>query len=244
MASFWSLQLQRFSKLVDNSRHLQTQRNSHIPPALVPAAGRLNAVALPQLMDMCGISGRKWIGQFAFGFPITGILSQKHTFEMTAPDHDIHSRADIFRSAVQRFRDRASRSGFKNGAALWDEATTQHAQGWLSAPLPLNADGRPTAWRSKSYNIAVRFGVEQAGKLRACDDLRHSLTNLACHVTTPIQLVSWGRISQLSHLLNNGVDDCDMFKADHEAAYKQLPLDLPDQDTAAIALRNPHDKLW
>ena len=62
-------------------------------------------------------------------------------------------------------------------------------------------------------------------------------------MTTPIKLVSRGRISQLSHLINNGSGDWEMFKAGYEAAYKQPPLDLHDMDKAAIARRNPHDKL-
>ena len=242
--SFWPNQLQRLSTLVDNSRHLQAQWGKFIPTALAPAAGNLNTVALSQLTDHCGIAGQRWVDQFAFGFPITGVLSQKRSFELSAPDSDLLSHMDLFRSAAQRFRDRAARSGYKNGAALWGEAISQHNIGWLSDPIPLNADGRPTTWRSPRYNVAFLFGVEQAEKLRACDDLRHSLTNLACHVATPIQLVSWGHISQLSSLLNNRLGDWGMFKADREADYKQLPLALPDQDTAAIALRNPLDGLW
>ena len=159
----------------------------------------------------------------SFGFPITGVLSQKHTFELAKPDRDLLTRSELYRSAAHRFRDRAARSGFKNCAALWDEAMSQHSQGRLEAPIPLNSDGRPTTWRSQRFNIAFRFGVEQAEKLRACDDLRHILTNLACHVATPIQLVSRGHISHLSQLLNNGADSWELFKADHEAAYKQLP---------------------
>ena len=120
----------------------------------------------------------------------------------------------------------------------------KHAQGRLSGPIPLNADGRPTTRRPNSYNVAFRCGVEQAEKLRACDDLRRRLTNLACHVTTPIQPVSWGHISHRSHILNNGVCDSELFKAAHEAAYKQIPLDLRDQDTSAISLRNHQERLW
>ena len=56
--------------------------------------------------------------------------------------------------------------------------------------------------------------------------------------------MSWGHITQLSSILNNGVGDWELFKADHEAAYKQLPLTLSDQDTSIIALINPRDKLW
>ena len=244
VASFWSKQLQRLSALVKNSHPLQERWNRSIPPSLAPAAGKLNTVALSQLMDLCGIAGQRWVDQFAFGFPITGVLSQKHSFDPSTPEADILSHMDLYRSAAQRFRDRAARSGYKNAPALWDEAISQHNLGWLSPPIPLNADGRPTTWHSPHHNVAFRFGVEQAEKLRACDDLRHSLTNLACHVATPIQLVSWDHISELSSLLNNHRDDWEMLKADHEAAYKQLPMAPSDQDTAVIALRCPLDGLW
>ena len=35
-----------------------------------------------------------------------------------------------------------------------------------------------------------------------------------------------------------------MFKADHKAAYKQLPIDPADQETAIIALRHPSNSRW
>lgn len=133
------------------------------------------------------------------------------------------SHSDIYRPAAHRFRDRATRSGFKNGTALCDDAITQHTQGWMGPPIPLNADGIHTTWRSNRYNVASPFGVEESEKLRACVDLRHSLTHLACHVATPLRLVSWGHSSKLPQLLNYGADDCGSFKADHEAAYIQLP---------------------
>ena len=38
-------------------------------------------------------------------------------------------------------------------------------------------------------------------KPRACDDLKHSLTKLACSVSTPIQLGSWGHVAQLFPIL-------------------------------------------
>ena len=45
--------------------------------------------------------------------------------------------------------------------------------------------------------MAFRFRVDQAGKLRARDDLKHALTNTACQIKTPIWLVSRGHVSQL-----------------------------------------------
>ena len=109
---------------------------------------------------------------------------------------------------------------------------------------PLSASGRPAGHGSDSYNIAFRFGVAQADKLRACDDLRHSLTNVACAVATPIQLVSWDHVAQLSKLMCTDNRPWQLFKADHEAAYKQLPIRLSDQRTAIIALRHPTSGNW
>ena len=76
--------------------------------------------------------------------------------------------------------------------------------------------------------------------MRACDDLKHSMTNLTCTVETPIQLLPWDNIAQISAILAAGGGDWVMFKAYRKAANKQLPIDPADQNTAVIALRHPH----
>ena len=98
--------------------------------------------------------------------------------------------------------------------------------------------------RNEKLSIAFRFGVEQSDKLRACDDLCHARTNLACVVETPIKLVSWDHLAELSNLANTSDRDWALFKADHEAAYKQLPLDYNHTKLAVIALRSPVDGQW
>ena len=67
-------------------------------------------------------------------------------------------------------------------------------------------------------------GVEQASKLSACDDMKHILTNAACVTETPIQLVSRDHLSQLCKRCFGQGRDWALFKEDHAAAYKQLPL--------------------
>lgn len=124
------------------------------------------------------------------------------------------------------------------------EAVQHVRKGWLAPPVPLHTDGRPAQWKLKQSNIAFRFGVEQADKLRAFDDLKHSLTNLACSVVTPAKLVSWGQLAQLSHILSEKKIDWGLIKADHEAAYKQLPIGPADQACAIIALRRPTSGKW
>ena len=99
-------------------------------------------------------------------------------------------------------------------------------------------------WRPNRFNISFRFGDLQADKLRACDDLKHSMANLACSVHTPMQLVSWDHLEQLSRTLTSNGGDWYLFKEDREAAYKQLPLDVNDQRHTILALRHPPTGRW
>ena len=111
--------------------------------------------------------------QFIFGFPLVGELSQCGVYP--PPRKDISppiGRAELLQGTEELFSSRACKSGFKNGQALWDEALTQHQEGWLTAPFKLSSEGSPFTLSSPGLNIAFRFGVAQEGKLRACGDLR------------------------------------------------------------------------
>ena len=70
------------------------------------------------------------------------------------------------------------------------------------------------------------------------------MANLTCAVGTPIQLISCGNFAQLSAMLAAGGGDWAMFKADHKAAYKQLPIGPSGQKAAIIALRHAADHSW
>ena len=117
-------------------------------------------------------------------------------------------------------------------------------KGWLFAPHPHSDGGKPLSWHSGRFDISFRFGASHADKLRACDYLKHSKTNLACSVETPDRLVSWDRLAQLSHLLSQGGGDWSLLKADREAVYKPLPIGPSGQRFAIVALRHPSTHLW
>ena len=246
LLSIWETQLSKVEKLVSSCALAQSKWDACIPPELLPAAGRLKTVAIKQLMGVCGMGGTRWLDQFAFGFPITGLLSQKFLFGVDdkADPSAILPLPELFKTAASRFRERAEKSGRKNAQPLWDEALEQVKKGWLLPPAELAADGRPASWRSEKYNIAFRFGVLQQDKLRACDDLKHAMTNLACVISTPNQLLSWDHISQLSQLMSEKGGDWVLFKADHESAYKQLPIRPSDMKASIIALRHPSSGKW
>ena len=197
IAGFWDSQLASLENLVKSAASSQAKWNGFIDPAIRPAAGKIHILALRQLAEFCGLGASKWMGQFAAGFPITGDLSRDRAFPRKNPKEPLPPKKQLFATAEARFRERAPKSGWENAADLWTEAMGQHAKGWLASPVILAESGRPADLPSGGYNIAFRFGVEQAEKLRACDDLKHGLTNQACRVHTPIKLVSWVHLSHL-----------------------------------------------
>ena len=146
---------------------------------LLPAAARLRTVAIRQTMRDFGIGGEHCVGQFAFGFPITGGLSQKSLYPVGDNADRRISTSRLYVSAGSRFRERAAKSGHKNAQLLRDDAMGQAQKGWLLPPAELAPDGRPRLWRSGEFNIAFRLGVLQQDKLPACDDLEQWMANLA-----------------------------------------------------------------
>ena len=198
------------------------------------------------LMYQHNMGGSSWLQQFIFGFPLIGKLSQAHTF----PTKDKLSGSQpkkldhILKSTGRRFSERAQKSGFKNAKHLWNEALEQQSKGWLTPPFPLATKGDPFTLRDEKLNVAFRFGVEQADEIRACDDLRYSMANLACVVHTPIKLASWDHLAEMCRHIQHTQKDWHLFKADHEAAYKQLPVLWGHSQLAVIALRSPADNQW
>ena len=170
---------------------------AEILPPIRPADGEVHTLEIPPLASHCGIGGALRLGRFPRGFPMAGALSQKGVFALSKLDETALFPTLLFRTAAARFRERAAKSGMKNAARLWSEATEQVDKGWLFPPVELAPSGQQTGFSRHGYNVDFRFGVEQADKLRACDDLMNGLTNTACAVLTPIQLVSWGHLDQL-----------------------------------------------
>ena len=83
-------------------------------------------------------------------------------------------------------------------SALWNGILIQVEKGWVSGPRPYARKGELRIRKRKvTVNPAYRFGVQQADKLRAIDDLKRSSTNEATSVLTPINLPSWGHIAEM-----------------------------------------------
>ena len=227
-----------------DSELAQTKWDAAIPDGIRPEAGKLKTVAISQLKRQCGLQGRRWTRQFDFGFPVAGELSRRFAYERDRKYVDLLPRSALYESASARFKERAAKAGHANAQQLWGEAIQQVENGWLCPPEPLDRAGKPRNPPSSRYNIAFRFGAKQDAKLRACDDLKHSLTNRCCWNKTPIKLAPRGHLAQLSSIMAEQGDDWHLFKDDHEAAYKKLPIAPDDQQTAIVALRHPKSGNW
>ena len=175
----------------------QPKSNACIPAAISAASVKSQTVATEHMANQLGIGGSQWLGQFAFGFPITGRLSQKRPFPTDHPKMRRLSAERIFRPDAARFGERDANSVRKNAQPMRREAMEQVGVGWLLPPTPLSSGGKHLTWRSDGCNISFRLGVHQSGKLRDCDDLKRSVANIACAVTSRFR---WnrGEISPIS----------------------------------------------
>ena len=71
-------------------------------------------------------------------------------------------------------------SGFLCAASLWEGVTKQVKPGWPAPPLPIDLEGSVAAYEQGSVDVAYRFGVGRAGKLRARGALERKEANLYC----------------------------------------------------------------
>ena len=243
--SFWKRQMGHLKSLISERQDRSNAWYASAPPELHKFHRRFPLGVWAAIMHFCGLGGSRWLAQFVYGFPITGKLSQKFAFPATTEKlSPTLSTADVLLSAPSRF---ARRSAHVSPAAqgLWDEALQQVEAGWLDPPRRLSNSGKVVDCPSSPLNVAFRFAVAQDSKVRACDDLKESLTNKMCAVTTPITLPDWDLLAAM-HLLIAASSKADwaFLKGDDTSAYKNLPLKPTDAPLAAIGLFDPSRNSW
>ena len=239
--TFWNDQINRIEAVARNHRALSEKWLDRRPSSL-KGLKSVNVLLLAALMKAYGIKGQKWIKQCIFGFPITGTLSQKGAYPVDKRvKADTLSRHELLKSAHLRFMERAKGANPLNHTELWNEALDQCKKGWLDQPVPVLNNNGELIFEQNGLNPAFRFSVPQGDKNRACDDFRHSCTNQACAVLTPIRLISWDHVSAIANEYKSHGALCHFFKCDHKSAYKALPVDPDQSKLAVIVLRSPTD---
>ena len=207
---------------------------------------RLHLPLLAELLEQEGMGGEDWLAQFCEGFPMIGTVGEPGVYPANSHTPKPISREELFRTAKDRWKP-GKKPDEAHRAKLWEEAMTQTEKGWLSGPHRYSKKGRLRVGQQKmSVNPAYRFGVQQAEKLRAVDDLKRSRTNEATAVTTPINLPSWDHIANMCIFFRKQGETrpLAMAKADHADAYKQLPLKAEDEQAAVVTLQSPEDGKW
>ena len=234
---------EKISRLAREAEPLNCQRGDLIPPEIRPAAGEIKLAAFLSLMIHCGLGGSRWCRKFLFGFELVGVLCQSGTSPVDPRANDLRPLAGrkISSSAHSRFRERPAASGRKNAELLRKEYLGQQAKGWLPRPVLIDLDAsRPAS----PINYASLFGVSKGEMLRARDDMDPSPAKLSCIVRTPIKLASWGHVAELCRRVASSRSDWRFFKADREAAYKQIPLKWEQSRLAAVTPRCPTGGKW
>ena len=109
--------------------------------------------------------------------------------------------------------------------------------------FPRAAKHEPRTLGGEKLKVAFRCDVLQDDKRRACDDIRHSMANLACRAETPINLSYWSHIAEMWRRIAPQ-RAWHFFKDGQPAAYKKLPIELEQSALNVIALRPPYDGRW
>ena len=128
----------------------------------------------------------------------------------------------------------------QNAQRPWDEAQVHVCAGWVDGAIPIHSSGFLPDIHPEGVHIAFRFGFEKAGKLRACDDLKHNWANLAFSVWAPITLPTWGHIAQSALDLRKHRLGWAFSKAGPAPAYKYHPV-LPEHARRAFFPLRPPD---
>ena len=246
VASFWGERLKRTANLVDDASPFDSDLEKLILPETHPDSGKIRLSPLISLMFQRNMGGSCWLQQFRFGFKLIGTPSPHRT---CPPSPKLVDKAPLSptkaaKANCRRFTESHRKSGFKNAQKPWAEAIEQNHKGWIAAPFPRSKTQGPFVIQYHMINIYFRFGAEQADKLRACDDIRYSMTNLAFAAVTPIKLASWGQVAEMCRSIRHIRQDWHIVKADHEAAHKQIPVDWEHSQLSAVALRPPSDGRW
>ena len=215
------------------------------PQTIRVSPNRIHIALLAHLTRFTRMGGANWLMQFTKCFPISGELCQKDVFPTENCDPpELFVPESLFETKTARFRARAPKSTSRLSQQLWGEAIEQVEKGRLNPPEPLDSDGNFIHRPLERFNLAFRFGVSQADKLRGCDDFKDSLTNMTCRVQSPITLPGWDHIASATRSLSATRQSWAFGKIDHRAAYKALPLRPTDSDYAIIALWNPKTRTW
>ena len=149
-----------------------------------------------------------------------------------------------WKGSQESFTLRARESGHLHAQTLCWEALGQVRLGRHDNPLPIDAKGNVATIENGVVNIVLRFGVDQAGKLRACDDIRRNRANLHCEVRGPIELPKWEHIFQMRVKVKTSERKRAFVKEGREESYNQLPLEPSNARVAMVFIRNPATSVW
>ena len=194
------------------------------PIPLRAASSGIKSVALLHMMSQFGLGCSRWSKQFITGFDVVGAFPQGGLFmpgeKMGKPD----SPARPFPDASSRYETRSNASGWAHGETLWSEAIGQVEKERLGPPRRLISSDGPLFLGADRVNAAFRFSAIQRGKIRAFGNLKYGCVNMECATRTPISLPTWDHIGQICLYISTTDQPWSFFKADHKAAYGNLPL--------------------
>ena len=110
--SFWNAHRNKLDTLISETDETEARWRALIPTVMRPVAAKLKLADLTHLTLPLSLGGAIWWGQFLFGFPSVGDLSQRGFFPISTREtrKKPEKRRGNFRPSSSRFYDREAKS--------------------------------------------------------------------------------------------------------------------------------------
>ena len=210
------------------------------PKGVYSVTRNFNPQLFKAVADHAGVSAAGLLGLFRDGFPVLGSFSAPGVFPKVSsgepePLSKLLGRCERLWADVPSFEKGLSPS---ERDELWSVCIAEAKNGWLADPIPIDCIDQTRA-------IPVRrFALAQGDKTRFCDNFKRSCTNRCASTDTPIKLPSADTLAEIATRLSRpDGGQVALWKSDHEAAYKQLPVNPLHSEFCWVVAKGP-DGRW
>ena len=242
ITTLWGNQQARDNTLSRYSLPAGATWDLHIPPKIGTAHGAIRISAVSALVRQYGLGCQSWIPLSVFGFGADGLLPRKLLIQAGQKSKCAVDSNFSWCDTAARFPIRSRAPGCPDGSRPCEEAAQQAAAGRLGRPRLMGDNGQFADSESGRAYIAFRFAAMRPVMFLAFGDLEYGRANVGETERAPIKFLTSRHISQMRWGVLGSGFRWSFFKADRDAAYRNIPLNSDHCRMCAAALRSPLDQ--
>ena len=224
---------------------MHEERVQQSDPAIRPFVERSNSFVLEHLLRLYGHDDPQVWDITRFGARVEGYLGGRSSWPVVdfADYGPIKTKAEVIHSQAPHLTKflKSVRSG-PHDATLWESSLEDVQQQRMYGPFD-SVQAVCESLGVDSVLIHRRFAVVQPDKTRPCGDARRSGGNLVTRQTRKVTLSTLDHVQgQIARTRSVFQERLLLWKRDHKAAYRQVPLHPEELRLAVVVFRHPETK--